>query len=194
MTTQEPGQQIIDEFVGVSHGDFARVKELLAQYPMLVNARATWHETPIEAAAQMGREDIVDFLLAAGAPLDICTAAMLGMRDKVAEMLQADPELAHATGAHGIPVTYFPMIHSHGDIAELLVSEGADINAGEGTYTALHGAVLFGQKGMVEWLLERGVEVNPKNFDGKTPLDLAVERDQTEIAELLRAHGGIRVE
>jgi hypothetical protein len=35
---QDPAQEVIDEFVGVSHGNFARVKELLEQYPALVHA------------------------------------------------------------------------------------------------------------------------------------------------------------
>ncbi len=191
MNTPVPSQDVIDEFVGVSHGNLTRVKELLGQYPVLVNAVATWGETPLQAAAQTGQEEIAKILLGAGAPLDICTAAMLGMKEQVKSMLHANSSLVHAIGAHEIPVMYYPILHNHVDIAELLLSYGADINAGEGKTTALHGAVLFGQKAMVLWLLEHGAQANLTDFEGKTPLRLAIEQQQQDIAALLRRHGAI---
>ncbi len=187
----EPTQQVIDEFVGEAHGDFPRVKELLEQYPTLVDAEATWGETPLGAAAQIGQREIAEFLLSRGALLDICTAAMLGMTDRVAGMLQADPKLAYATGAHDIPVMYFPALYGHIAIAELLLAHGADINAGAGKETALHGAASFGQAAMAEWLLEHGAQVNLLDFDGKTPLRLAVESDHKDVGYLLWQHGGV---
>ncbi len=187
---QQPAQSTIDEFVGVAHGDFDRVTALLAEYPALVHARATWDETALGAAAQVGRADIAQYLLAAGAPLDICTAAMLGQSERVAAMLDAEPAQAGATGAHGIPVLYYPVIRGHEDIAALLLARGADVNAGAGGTTALHGAALFGQPEMARWLLARGAHVNARDYEGKTPLRVAVERDQAEVAAILREHGG----
>ncbi len=52
-TITQPTQATIDEFVGVSHGDAARVKERLAEYPGLATSTASWGETPIEAAAHL---------------------------------------------------------------------------------------------------------------------------------------------
>ena len=181
-------QPVIDEFVGVAHGDFPRLQELLAAHPGLLNADATWHETALEAAAQMGRVDMVEYLLAAGAPLDICTAAMLGRRADVAAALAADPAAAHATGAHGIPVLYYPAIANHPAIAADLLAHGADINAGAGGETPLHGAAMFGQPAMASWLLAHGAD--PANLDstGKTPLEVAEANHQTAVADLLRAH------
>jgi uncharacterized protein len=187
---QEPAREVIDEFVGVSHGNFARVKELLEQYPALVHAQATWGETPLGAAAQTGQREIAEYLLSRGAALDICTAAMLGMTDQVAAMLQADPGQAHALGAHDIPVMYYPALYSYLEIAELLLAHGSDINAGEGRETALHGAAGFGQTAMVEWLLEHGAQVNPKDFNGKTPLRVAMDNGHKDIGYLLWQHGG----
>jgi uncharacterized protein len=189
--TQEPTQAVVDEFVGVAHGDFGRVQALLAHYPSLVNASATWGETAIAATAQVGRQDIAEYLLDAGAPLDICTAAMLGMSERVAAMLEADPSLAHATGAHGIPVLYYPVIRNRADIAALLLESGADVNAGEGHTTPLHGAVTFDQPAMAGWLLAHGALVNAPSYDSKTPLRLAREKGHVELADLLREHGGV---
>jgi ankyrin repeat protein len=189
-TAPGPTQEIIDEFVGVAHGDYARVEELLNLYPTLVDARATWGETPLEAASQTGQRKIAELLLRRGAPLDICTAAMLGMTDQVASMLQADSNQAHAMGAHEIPVMYYPALYGHTQIAELLLSHGANINAGTGKETALHGATSFGQLAMAEWLIEHGADINPSDFNGKTPLRVAVESDHKDVGYLLWQHGG----
>ena len=181
-------QNIIDEFVGVAHGDFARLKALLEQYPILLNASATWNETAIQAATQMGRIDIVEYLLARGAPLDICTASMLGLADRVSAVLGADPSLSQATGAHGIPLLYFPVIRGQKAIAEMLLSRGAQVNAGAGGNTPLHGAVLFNRPEMVSWLLSHGANPSLLDYNGKTPLQLAEENKNEPIAGILRHH------
>ena len=58
--------------------------------------------------------------------------------------------------------------------------------------TPLHLAVIGGHKGIVELLIAEGADVGAKANDGKTPLDWAINpvRSQTEIANLLRKHGG----
>ncbi|MCC7448608.1 MAG: ankyrin repeat domain-containing protein [Anaerolineae bacterium] len=184
------GQEIIDEFVGVAHGDFARVQALLAAHPALLNARTSWDESAIEAAAQVGRRDIIQFLLEHGAPLDICTAAVLGMADRVNTFLQTDPSLINAQGAHGIPLLYFPVIGGHQVIAETLLQRGANINAGEGGSPSIHGAVMFRQADMLKWLLDHGANVNALNYDNKTPLAVAQANGADEIAAILRQYDG----
>jgi len=68
------------------------------------------------------------------------------------------------------------------------IADGVDINA-PNTYgwTALH----FAQtKGIVELLIANGADVNVQSDIGYTPLDGAIEDNHTEIADLLRKHGG----
>lgn len=185
-SNQEALQRLIDEFVQVSHGDMARVKTLLGQHAGLLNVVASWNETPLQAAAHVGNRQIATYLLERGAPLDICTAVMLGMKDKVVEFLRAKPSLANSTGSHGIPVLYYAAISGLPDIAELLIRYGAAINSGEGVMTALHGAASFGQLEMVRWLLNNGADPGALNYDGKTPFDLALRGGYEEIAGLLR--------
>lgn len=185
-TKSGPTQEEINNFVGAAHGDFDTVCIMLEANPSLLNCNAAWQETAIQAAAQTGQVKIAEHLLKAGAPLDICTAAMLGMDDQVAAILQLDPSLAGAAAAHGIPVLYFPVIHGHEKIAARLLSAGADINAGEGGTTPLHGAVMFSQIEMVGWLLAHGTRPEPKNYEGKTPLELAQTNETEAIVRQLK--------
>lgn len=188
---EPPSQQIIDEFVGAGHGDLHTVKKLLAQHPAIWSSPASWGEYAIQAAAQTGQVEIAELLLAAGAPMDICTAAMLGDVDRVEAFLNADSNLADATGAHRLPVLYHAAVRGNIAVAEKLLVHGADVNAGEGKNTALHGTVFFGHQEMAKWLLDHGADVNARDFQSKTPLAIANKQGYAEIAEMLQQHGGI---
>ncbi len=190
MTNSALSQEIIDEFVGNAHGNLARVRELVEQYPHIVDAQASFQETALQAAAQMAREDIAKFLLAHGATLDIFGAAMLGAADRVREFLETDPALANAPGGHGFAPIFYAAVKSRLDIAELLFTNGADINMGEGNNTALHGAAMFGHTPFVEWLIRHGANVNALDYEGKTPLAVSLKLGHTATAEVLRKHGG----
>ena len=78
------------------------------------------------------------------------------------------------------------------EIAELLIAEGADVNAKNDKTVGypLHFAAAFGHKEIAELLIAEGADVNAKDVDGETPLDWAISRNQTAIADLLRKHGG----
>lgn len=179
-------QEIVNQFVIAAHHDLDQVRALLAENPALLNENAEWIETPIQAAAHVGRRDIVEFLLEQGAPLDICTAAMLGRADVVDALLAEDPGLREATGAHNIPLMYFPAIAGEIAIAERLLAAGADINAGDGVNTALHGAAIFGQTAMVRWLLDHDANPYALDMNGKMPIDLAEQNAHEAAAALLR--------
>src|SRR5688572_28020633 len=74
---QDP--DLVKEVVGASHGNLARVKELVTARPAL--ARASWDwgygdwETPIDAASHVGNRAIAELLIAHGARPTIFTAA-----------------------------------------------------------------------------------------------------------------------
>ena len=186
-----PSQDLINDFVGNAHGNFARVQELLEQYPGILNQSAAWTETAIEAASQTGNLEIINLLLAAGAPTSICTEAVLGHLDKVKAYLDSDPARANATGAHGISALYHAVIRGQAEIAQLLVDRGAEVNADEDGNPPIHGAAMFNQPAMLELLLARGANVNAKNYEGKTPLTVALEGGKAEAVEILRRQGAV---
>ncbi len=98
--------EAVQEFVAKAHGDFERVREMLAREPNLVNAAWDWGsgdwETALGAAAHMGRRDIAEHLLDHGARIDLFAAAMLGRLEIVKALVGAFPALREAKGPHGI--------------------------------------------------------------------------------------------
>lgn len=115
---------------------------------------------------------------------------MLGLIDRVAAFLKADPGQANAGGAHGISALCHAVVTGQKAVAELLLGHGADVTAGDGGNTALHGAAAFGQTEMAERLLAQGAKVNALDYQGKTPLRVATEAAHQATADLLRRHGG----
>ncbi|MEM7029605.1 MAG: ankyrin repeat domain-containing protein [Chloroflexota bacterium] len=184
---QELTQDVIGEFVQAAHFDLNKVKALHQQHPAVLNARwDKYNETALEASAHMGRADIARYLLTAGVPIEICVAAMLGLEDEVSAFLQADPSLRNSTGAHDISLMYHAALSGNTNIADMMLQLG-NVN---GMDAALHGATRFGRTDMVAWLLKNGAtNLQIKNFDAKTPLQVAIENNLIAIAELLRQHG-----
>src|SRR4029079_10122965 len=96
----------VREVVSVSHGNFARVKELVSGRPAL--ARVSWDwgfgdwETPIDAASHVGNRAIAEFLIASGARPTIYTAAMMGQLTIVKQWIDAVPGVQRHPGPHGI--------------------------------------------------------------------------------------------
>ena len=56
--------------------------------------------------------------------------------------------------------------------------------------TALHFAAEEGHKEIAELLIAKGADVNAKDEEGGTAIDWAIRHKRTEIADLLRTHGG----
>lgn len=181
-----PTQEAINEFVIASHFDLPKIKTLLAETPALLNENAEWIETPIQAAAHVGNREIAEWLLAQGAPLDICTAAILGRTDDVRAMLADDPGLNEAVGAHNLGVLFYPALVGNMEIAEILYAAGASVNPG-GSQSPLIGAIVGKQPAMVRWLLERDADPYATDFNGRSALEVA-EKEDSEAADMLRPY------
>ncbi len=182
-SAQALSQDAINAFVIASHYDLPKVQQLLSEQPALLNENAEWIETPVQAAAHVGRRDIVEFLLEHGAPLDICTASMLGRFEDVQAMLTDDPDMIDDVGAHNIPLMYYSVIAGRADIAQYLFDKGAAINSDDNTNSALHGAALYAQTEMARWLLDNDANPYAIDHEGKT----ALERAQASGAEVIVA-------
>jgi uncharacterized protein len=182
--------EIIKEFVIASHFDLAKVKTMLAEDASLINVEHQWgpndFESGIGAAAHVGNRAIAEFFLAQGVVSNICVTAMLGHEDEVRAFLEDDARLANAKGAHGIPVMFHAAMSGNTAITDMLREQGCS----EGYNAALHGAISYGHKNMVVWLLDNGVkDLQVQDYRGKTPLQNAIDSNQPEIADLLRERG-----
>ena len=81
---------------------------------------------------------------------------------------------------------YFPILHAELPIAEMLLAEGAAVNAGDGMMTPLHAAATADQPEMAKWLLANGARIGLTNFDGKTALEVAEARGHESVVGVLR--------
>jgi hypothetical protein len=101
---QDPA--LVKDAVGASHGNFARIRELVEKQPAMARASLDWGfgdwETCIDAAAHVGNKPIADFLLTHGARPTIFSAAMMGQLDAVKAFVSARPGIQKTLGPHGI--------------------------------------------------------------------------------------------
>jgi uncharacterized protein len=185
-------QEQIRDFVIAAHGNLPRIREMLVVRPDLVNEIYYWSEndpeTAIQAAAQSGSAQVAEYLLAHGARVDICTAAMLGRKGTVEEMLDQDPSLISARGAHGISLMAHAAWSNNVNLAKMLYERGATT----GSSHALGNAVTKGNVQMARWLIQNA---NPdfswKNYEGKSLLTLAKETPNRDMINLLSEHGAV---
>jgi len=78
------------------------------------------------------------------------------------------------------------------DVVRYLLAEGAEVNAREKLgETALTEAAYYGHAALVRELLSHGADINAIGNDG-TALDIALNRNSTAVADLLKHHGGRR--
>jgi len=88
------------------------------------------------------------------------------------------------------------------DVVKYLLDNGADINEvgiehptderyKEDMGSALHKAVDGGHEDVVRFLLDKGADVSLKDPLGRTPMALALARNNARMAELLKAHGAV---
>ncbi len=182
---------LIREFVIAGHGNMEKVRKMLEENPELLNASYAWsetdHETAVQGAAQVGNVPLATYLLEQGAPLELSTAAMLGQREEVERRIRDKPENINSKGAHGIPLLPHAVWSGDLELVQFLFRNGANA----GSSSALHNAVTRGYYDLVVWLIENASpDLNSKNFQGKSPLSVAIERKHETIAQLLRGRGG----
>ena len=174
-----------------AYGGNKEVVEFLINKGASINAKeCDVGATPLLYAVVKGYKDVAELLIANGADINA-------------------KEISGAT----------PLFHAASkDVADLLITNGADLNtksnpcfvldglAGNegntiywangtsiqktvGGRTALHTALENGRKDIAEYLIAKGAEINTRDYNGETPLDLAIRIGIKDMADLLREHG-----
>jgi uncharacterized damage-inducible protein DinB len=148
-------------------GDVEKMKEVLSSHPDLLNSFGRDGWTALHLAAYTGHTDAANALLSWGADVHAISENSLAQ------------SCLHAAIAGKRAV-----------IVPLLLDHGADPEATDsGGNTALHLAAHEGVPEIVETLLQRHVNVNPRRSDRKTPLAVGVAEGKTQVADLLRRRG-----
>src|SRR5262249_17976637 len=99
------------------------------------------------------------FLIDRGARFDLFATAMLGQLTQFKATVETYPATLQVRGAHGIPLL------SHTILGEVPA------------------------RGVLDYLLARGVDVNAQSRNGSTPLMAAVQTGQGETVRLLLSKG-----
>ena len=172
------------------YGRQNEIVELLIAEGADVNAKDDNSDTPLDEAIIYNSPETAGLLRKHGGKHGtIHMAAKAGDAEAVKEFLAAGTDVKRDD-----PFTplHWAALHGHKEIAELLITNGADVNATTAWgSTPLHKAAQNGHKEIVELLIAKGADVNAKdNRLRKTPLDVAIMRKHAEIADLLRKHGG----
>ena len=181
----------------VSDGALAK---LLIQAGADLKKKDAWGKTPLQMAAEEGRTNVCEVILASGFPIDLSSAVKLGKRDLAKKMIKDNPamvknveedsDLWGNTSPLGVAA-------SQGDkeIVELLLKAGAPVNAvterpAVGRMTALCNAVWAGHYEIAEILCKAGADCNVTG--GKfypRLLDYALKHSDKKMVDLLVKHG-----
>ena len=97
---------------------------MLSEKPLLLDL-PNGNETAMGAACQMKHRELILFLISQGAPMDNYAACVLGLTNRVAEFLDADPSLVNRKNkqSHGKPPLVFAS--EYPEIVALLKNRGA---------------------------------------------------------------------
>ena len=177
-------------------GKIVTVKKLLA-VGADVNAKNKNGDTPLNYAAFLGHKEIVELLVANGANVNAkglanWTPLHLAARNRngeIVELLIENGAYLNTYTSPGFGGT--PLDVSDGEIAKLLRKHGG--KTGAELTEASDALIRAARKGDIEAVkhaIAAGADVNAKNMIGETPLDYAVFWEESEIAKLLRKHGG----
>jgi RNA polymerase sigma factor (sigma-70 family) len=154
-------------------GDLARVQRALAKAPDVLDAYSAEGFPAIALAAHFGHVEVMRWLIGQGADVD-------------------------RVAAHRLAVTplHAALFGRQVEAARLLIESGADVTAARGGsgwkragWTALHYAAGMGFGTLVLPLLDRGADPSRADEERKTPLDVAIDANHHDIADVLRSRG-----
>ena len=172
---------------------------LLLEKGAPINAKDEKNKTPLDYAVSKKRAEIVELLRAKGgktakellAAENIFAAAEVGDVESIKKLLAGGAEV-NGKNKGGYTALHLAAKRGQAAAAAALLEAKADIGlASKSGKTALHYVAYYnGNLDLAKALLDAGAAVNAKDGKNKTPLDYALSKKRTELAELLRSKGG----
>ncbi len=169
------------------------VVAMLLDHGADINARDERSWTPLHWAAVMRHANIAKFLIARGADYDVFAAAAMGDTKRLGELLGRQPDLACSTTLAGLTPLHLAANGGKLPIAELLLAQGADVNAADRAGdTPLHATAEGNHPEVARLLLAHNADANARNRNGETASERASSRHHPEMAQLLEAPASSR--
>jgi len=151
----------------VAMNDIDRVKKLIDENPSSVNSLSPDGWTALHLAAFFGHRELVNLLLGKGATIDAPS---------------------RSSASYGNSPLQAAIAMSHYEVVKLLIERGANVNFVQqpGGLTPLHIAASRNDVNIVRLLIDNGADKQAMTDDGKKPVDIAKERNNTEIERYLK--------
>jgi ankyrin repeat protein len=197
--------------------DYELVEALLKRGAK-ANVTNEFGATPLAEAVKLADARLAKMLLDAGAPVDAAnedgqTALMLAVRSGdlplVEVLVRAGANVKAVEEWRGQTALMWAAVRNAPDVVKLLIARGADVNVRAkendwpsqitsepraqyrptGGHTALLYAARTGCKGCVEAILDAGADPNLPTPEGVTPLMLALDNGNYDVAKYLLERG-----
>lgn len=175
------------------------VVQTLLREPGSIHTQDDAGNGPLDFAAEWGHLELVKTLLDAGAGIDakcqeestaLVRAAGNGYKEILPPSIRRRVETDESTGPASNALQAAAE-NGHIAVVQMLLEEGAQVNAGDGSYdgTALLAACAMGNEEVARLLLENGADTEAKNIDGATALLWAAGNGYEDIVQLLLDKG-----
>jgi cytohesin len=185
-------------FDAINSNDINKVKELIQDDGVDLNAKNELGQTPLIAASQIGNTEIAILLIEEGADVNakgtnkntpLIAASNKGNIKLVTLLIEKEADVNAKNYFEHTPLILASQ-NGHKEIAVLLIENDAEINAKDSFgNTPLILASKNGHKDVAILLIENGANINAKSNWDYTPLILALQNGHKEIATLLIEKG-----
>lgn len=176
----------------VKRGDLPAVQSALAEDPTLLNGKNSAGQNAFVLASYYGQQPVAQYLLTLNPELDVFSATIAGLEERVLSAVDADTSLLASHNNDGWTPLHLAAFFGRANLAAALIDRGADVNARSTNHmqnTPLHAAVAGRKAQVVKLLVAQGARVNSTQSGGWTALHGAAQNGDTEIVETLLTHG-----
>jgi ankyrin repeat protein len=135
-------------------------------------------------------KDFAHLLLKHGAEPNINAACILGLKERVSTLVDANPSIVNAPTENYYKRRLINLAAEHGQlsIVELLVAKGAEIQPKEDRWP-ISEAAENGRLSVVQFLVEQGTDINEKGKWGDPPLIAAASGGHANVVRFLLDRG-----
>lgn len=179
-------------FDAIRAGDAATVAAMIDQDRALLSAKDDNGLGAFTVARYSRQDGVAALLLEKGVELDIYAAAMAGIEPRLVTLLAENRELTAGYSHDGWTPLHLAAFFGHKASAEILLANGADVNARSGNNmanTPLHAAAAGRRGDVIAVLLAHGADANARQNGGWTALHSAAQNGDVDSAKLLLSHG-----